>query len=64
MQEHLIAKVKSFLVNYESDLDYNRHNDLSSLNSFTCGTPYFNTYDEADEYLTDLRTTIELAKGN
>ncbi len=60
----MVGKVESFLEAYEDDLNYHRNNGIESLNHYTSGTPYFDTDAAEDEYMADLRTTIELVRSN
>ena len=61
----MIGKVSEFLRYYEADLTYNHKQDgINSLNYFTCGTPCFETEEEAEKYLADLSTTIRLLESN
>jgi hypothetical protein len=61
----MIGKVSEFLRYYEADLTYNRQQDgINSLNYVTCGTPYFDTEKEAEKYLADLSTTIQLLEND
>jgi hypothetical protein len=57
----MIGKATEFLRYYEADLTYNyRQEGVDTLNYSTCGTPYFDTEKEAEQYLADLSTTIQL----
>ena len=51
--------VKSLLQAYLSDLEYNVCSGVDNLNHFTSGTPYFDTEEEAQEYIEELKTVIE-----
>jgi len=60
-----IGKTEEFLRNYQSDLTYNHKQEgVDSLNNVTCGTPEFETEEEAQKYLADLSTTIRLLESN
>ena len=61
----MIGKVESFLTAYVADLNYHfNYGGIESLNPFTAGTPCFETEAEAEQYLADLNTTIELVRSD
>ena len=61
----MIGKVTEFLRYYEADLTYNyRQEGVDTLNYSTCGTPEFETGEQAEKYIADLSTTIRLLESN
>jgi len=51
--------IKSFLQAYLDDLEYNVSSGVGNLNHITSGTPFFDTEEEAQEYIEELQTIIE-----
>ena len=51
--------MKDFLKNYLGDLEYISGCGRESLNHFTSSTPYFETDEEMEEYIQQLRNLLE-----
>jgi hypothetical protein len=63
----LNESAKEFLSNYLTDLEYQRHCDtkfggndggVDHINHCSAGTPYFNSNEEADTYIAELKSSI------
>lgn len=54
--------VPEFLENYLADFLHNYSHGLESLNMTTNGTPWFQTEEEAEEYLEELRSIVGVLK--
>jgi len=50
-------KIKTHMLAYALDLSYWLEEGLDSLNFVTAGTPYFESEEEAEEYITNLYNT-------
>ena len=51
--------IKSLLQSYLTDLEYNLYSGVGNLNHVTSGTPFFDTEEDAQEYIEELQTVIE-----
>ena len=58
-----IEEAVKFLKAHAGDLAYWRGLDIESVNYYTSGTPYFNNFEEMDEYIAELDKALADLSG-